>query len=446
MPRMLRVLLGATLCALWAPILSGAIPSLYLFTAPKNLFDPQTGIYANPTERGKRWERPASVELVYPDDRAGFRIHCGLRIHGGLSRRPEESPKHSFRLLFKAKYGAERLRFPLFGPGEVREFKTLVLRAGYNDSWLYPDARARRRASYLRDEWMRQSMAAMGYPSARGIFVHLYLDRLYWGVYNLCERPDAWFMAAHEGGSARDYDSRKASKILSGDAVEWNKMMALANAGLDDRRSFDEIGRYLDLTEFADYMILNYYAGNADWDRDSNWYAARRRSRDGGFQFFVWDGECVLGDLDACTMDFDDENSPPGLFHKLCESPDFRRLFAARIRRLLLDGGPLSPQPAAARYQALARQLDDAIFAEAARWGGYRRERRQDGTRSYDPYTTKKDWDRQVERLLKNYFPKRTTVVLRQFQERGLYPPTGSSGGLGRITPRGRSKTSILVR
>ena len=422
MPRMLRVLLGVALCALWAPSLPGAIPSLYIVTASKNLFGAQTGIYDHPTERGKQWERPSSVELVYPGGRAGFRIKCGLRIHGCLSRRPEESPKHSFRLLFKAKYGAKRLRFPLFGPGGAREFKTLVLRAGFNDSWLHPDARWRRRASYIRDEWMRESMAAMGYPSARGIFVHLYLDGLYWGVYNLCERPDAWFMAGHEGGSARDYDSRRASKILSGDATVWDKMMALANAGLDDRRSFDQIAHYLDPTEFADYMILNYYAGNSDWDRDSNWYAGRRRTKGGRFEFFVWDGECTLGDMDACTMDFDDENSPPGLFHKLCDSPDFRRLLAARIRRLLLNGGPLSPGAAAARYQALARQLHGAIFAEAARWGGYRHELRQDKTGACQPDTAKKDWDRELERILKRYFPKRTAVVLRQFRERGLYP------------------------
>ncbi len=437
MPRMLRALLGAACCAVWTPIFPGAlpageialdqhggfysIPSLCVVTAPSNLFDPRTGIYNHPTKRGKRWERPASVELIYPDGRAGFRVNCGLRIHGGLSRRPEKSPKHSFRLLFKAKYGAKRLRFPLFGPAGPQQFKTLVLRAGYNDSWLNPDARSRQRASYVRDEWMRESMAAMGYPSARGIFVHLYLDGLYWGVYNVCERPDAWFMAAHEGGSARDYDSRRASKILSGDATAWNKMMALANAGLDDRRSFDRIGHYLDLTEFADYMILNYYAGNSDWDRDSNWYAARRRTKDGRFQFFVWDAECILGDLDACTMDFDDENSPPGLFHKLCNSPGFRRLLAARIRRLLLNGGPLSPQSAATRYQASARQLHSAISAEAARWGGYRHDGRRNNPGPYEPDKARRDWDSELERILKEYFPKRTAIVLKQFGERGLY-------------------------
>ena len=77
----------------------------------------------------------------------------------------------------------------MFGPGGVQEFDALVLRAGNNNSWLDSNGEGRRRADYIRDEWMRQSMLAMGYPSARGIFVHLYLNGLYWGLYNLCERP-----------------------------------------------------------------------------------------------------------------------------------------------------------------------------------------------------------------------------------------------------------------
>jgi len=47
-----------------------------------------------------------------------------------LNRRPEESPKHAFRLAFHKKYGAGKLKFPLFpGPG-AEEFDGLILRAG----------------------------------------------------------------------------------------------------------------------------------------------------------------------------------------------------------------------------------------------------------------------------------------------------------------------------
>src|ERR1043165_4269813 len=74
-----------------------AIPSLLIVTAPENLFSPETGIYTHPTERGTKWERPASVEFVETNGARAFQINCGVRIHGGMSRRPEESTKHYFR-------------------------------------------------------------------------------------------------------------------------------------------------------------------------------------------------------------------------------------------------------------------------------------------------------------------------------------------------------------
>ena len=82
-----------------------SIPTLSVVMAPADLFDPTHGIYANPKESGVDWERPAAVELIFPDGRPGIQVDCGIRIQGGWNRRPEESPKHPFRLLFKKKYG-----------------------------------------------------------------------------------------------------------------------------------------------------------------------------------------------------------------------------------------------------------------------------------------------------------------------------------------------------
>src|SRR5215510_4076106 len=92
-----------------------AIPSLLLVVDPADLFDPERGIYANPKQSGADWERPAVAELIQSAPQEGFRINCGVRIQGGWNRRPEESPKHAFRLVFRKKYGVAKLRFPLFG-------------------------------------------------------------------------------------------------------------------------------------------------------------------------------------------------------------------------------------------------------------------------------------------------------------------------------------------
>ena len=141
----------------------------------------------------------------------------------------------------------------------------------------------RRRGDYIRDQWMRDSYRAMGHASARGQFVHLYLNGLYWGIYNLTERPDAAFAAAPFGGRTSDYDARNGENILSGTSEAWEKLLAIVNNGKSDTEWFKQIDERVDLPAFADFMILNFYGGNADWDRSSNWYSARRRTPAGKF-------------------------------------------------------------------------------------------------------------------------------------------------------------------
>ena len=399
-----------------------SIPSFSLVMDPQDLFAAERGIYAHPKESGELWERPASCELIYPDARPGFQIGCGVRVQGGWNRRPEESPKHSLRLLFKRKYGPAKLEFPLFGESGVREFDTIILRGGCNNTWLHWNGEERRRGDFIRDQWMRDTMREMGYPSARGLFAHLYLNGLYWGLYNPSERPSAPFVAAHLGGRPKDYDSMNGEKVLEGNKTAWNKMMALANAGLGGDREFQAIQEYLDLPNLIDFLILNFYGGNADWDRASNWYAARRRSPSGKFLFFVWDGERTLEAVDANTMSFDDDESPPRLFHKLRENAEFRRQFAARVQRHLFNGGALTPPAAAKRFATWAEAIAKPVLLESARWGDYRRDVHRYKQGPYELYTRDGHWRPEIQRLLTDYFPRRTAAVLGQFREAGLYP------------------------
>lgn len=397
-----------------------AIATLTIAADPADLFSAARGIYTHPLARGSDWERPVTVQMFEADGRLAFECGAGLRIHGGTSRQPEESPKHSFRLAFRQRYGTSGLQFPVFGPGGAQSFDRLILRAGNNDSWLSSRGEARQHADYLRDEWMRRSMLAMGYPSARGRFAQLYLNGLYWGVYNLCESPGPDLFPTNAGPTGVQFDVRKADKIEAGDASAWNQMMRWINAGVSDPRQYAHLSETVDLTELADYLILNFYAGNTDWDRSANWYALRPRTPAGQFQFVVWDGECTLRNVDADTLDLDDDESPTRLFHALSQNDEFRHLFAARARHLLLGAGPLAPQNCAQRYRELADSISAALTAEAARWGTYRRDVHRYKTGPFEAYSVEQSWRSETNRLLTQYFPQRGTVLLRQFRERGL--------------------------
>jgi hypothetical protein len=171
-------------------------------------------------------------------------------------------------------------------------------------------------------------------------------------------------------------------------------------------------------------MIVNYYGANADWDRASNWYAGRRRDPPGRYQFIVWDGERTLEQVTDDRMDFDDDQSPSRLFHKLEESEEFRALLVERIRRHCHGEGALTPQRAADRFRKLADNLDLAIVAESARWGSYRNDFHRYKEGPYERYTRDEHWRPEIQRLLNIYFPQRTEVFLQILERRGLGAPS----------------------
>lgn len=400
------------------PALS-ALSAVSLALDPHDLFDPTRGIYANPMEAGPDWERHGVMEWLPAKGGAGFAVECGVRIQGGWNRRPEECPKHSLRLIFRKRHNSDKLHHPLFGDG-VSEFEEVVLRGGCNNTWLHWSGEERARGDYLRDQWMRDTYAAMGRLSARGRFVHLFLNGLYWGIYNLVERPSAPFLAEHLGGKEGDYEVRNGTNVLEGDAKVWEELMQCVNGGLESPEAYARLEGLLDLPAFTDYMILNLYGANADYDRSSNWYAARSRKPGGRFVFIVWDGERTLEDPTSNTLRYDEDQSPARIFQKLRENPAFREQFNRRVRELCRDDGPLSPKSAGTRYERLAADLAPAIVLESARWGDYRRDVHRYKTEPYELYMPETHWKPEIQRLLRDYFPKRTAEFLSQLEKAGL--------------------------
>jgi hypothetical protein len=395
-----------------------AIPHVRLRIDPGELFDAERGIYTHPTQTGDAWERPVRIEYVRTNGLIAT-APAGVRIQGGWSRRPIESPKHSFRIIFRSRYGLTRWREPLF-QGGVPGADQLVLRSGNNHSWLHRDARERTSADYVRDPWMRASHAAMGHPAARSHPVHVFLNDLYWGVYDLCERPDAHFAARAWGGKDEDYDTRNADKVLSGDDVAWKRLMTRVNAGVDSEAAYEAIQRELDVPAFIDYMLLNLFGANGDWDRGSNWYAARRRIPTGKWHVIVWDGERVLENPEDDRLLDDDDECPTRVFQRLRQWPAFRWEFSRRAHRHLDSGGALDPDRAAERFKALADRLRPVLPAESLRWGDYRHTVHPHESGPFETYTVSQHWEPEIQRIVGSYFPKRAAAFRQQLKQAGL--------------------------
>ncbi|MCH8921714.1 MAG: lamin tail domain-containing protein, partial [Planctomycetes bacterium] len=383
-----------------------------------------------------------------------FQINAGIRPHGGASR--SLSRKNSLRLLFKEEYGPTKLDYPLFGDG-VDRFDTIVVRPTFNDGWGWSGAGGD--PLFARDEWHRQTQAAMGSTASRGINVHLYINGLYWGLYNPIERADSSFAAQHFGGDKTEWDSINHHGTVDGSSATWNTMKSMAAAvnsasgtaakwaayqalqGNDPNGNNDpQRENFLDVENYIDYLLVSFYSGNNDWP-SNNWYAARRRGPESeGFQFFAWDSEISMT-LSGRTNIFDNRTGQIGgvtvAYGSLRFYDEFQLAFADRVHKHMFNGGALYVDPdnpewdpdhpernlPAARMVKITDEVRDAVVAESARWGDMHRS---------TPYTRNAEWQRELNELLVDtpgnssdgFFTVRWGIALNHLRGANLYPDT----------------------
>lgn len=426
-----------------------SIPSISIVTNPGYLFsestDPAEGgiyIYTGVTT-GVDWERPVSIEYYEPATDKQFQLNCGLSLHGAASRQPEKTGKHSFKASFKTQYGESSLDFKLYeDKTAVEKFDHLVLRAGYNQSWLHPDSWQRTNSQYLNDSFAKRLQLSMGQTSTHDRFAHLFINGLYWGLYDVSERVSDNFMEDYFAGTETDYDVINHDGLADGETVAFDRLVELAKTGQYDQIMTEKL---LNVENFIDYLIINFYIGNADWGTN-NWYMARNRVEPGnGFYSFCWDSESSLTDVNINKI-----NGGSGFQGKLrsilfgsstgtattgglYNNKEFKLKFADRIQKHFFNNGTLTPEVTSQIYKTSADELDLPIILESARWGDYRRNVLRPQNSQPPVYTRNDHWIPRKESLLANYFPKRSGNVYKQFEALGLVseiaPPAFSSYG-----------------
>lgn len=423
------------------------LPVLSIVMNPADLFEP-TGLYWAANVVNKSFpNKPCSVELVLPDGRTAFATTAGLEAHGNASREPSKNPKHGFKLNFRGDFGPAVLDYPLFPESPVTRFDDVILRPDFNTSWRHwsdspnngAGAYQRSRATRFRDAWIKHAFRDMGQIASHNRYVHLFLNGLYWGVYDLSEQPTKHFGAAYYGGKDDEYDAYDQGILRAGTAAAYNAMLAISN--LTDNANYERMKQYLDVPQYIDYVLLHFFVGHQDWGFNKNWHALRPRRPGGTFKFFPWDGECILLNEDINRVGNTDV--PAGLHTKLRDNPQYRLDFADRVHKhLIAPGGALTREANLARWFYWSNLLYKPIVAESCRWGDYRRDVHpwQDGT--FVLYTRETHWLPENQRMVTSYFLNRPGIVLNQLRSAGLYPnvdaPEFRLGGLsGTLTAGG---------
>ncbi len=438
-----------------------AIPTISIITDNQNLFDPATGIYVNAGGHGIDWEKECSVELIYPDGSKGFNIEAGLRIRGGWSRHPE-FPKHAFRLFFRSEYGKAKLEYPLFGNEGVSEFDAVDLRCEENYAWSNGDSRN----TCVRDIFSHDTQRDMGQPYTRCRYYHLYINGMYWGLYDTEERAEASYASEYLGGKKDDYDVVKVStdnwsytiEATDGNLNSWQDLWNRCATGFASDSNYyklegkDANGKpvtgseiKIDIDNLIDYMLVIFYTGNFDsptsafgYNKGCNNFNAidNRVDKSAGFTFYTHDAEHTLfsdaaspgiglyedrvnlatrTDAYKMTVASFTVFHPQWLHYKLTSNAEYRMRFADRAYKYLNGDGALTPAKALARLNNRVSQIQTAIIAESARWGNT-------NTWNGVAYTKDDNWLPEVKKIQNNFIPYRTKIVIDQLKTGKLYP------------------------
>ncbi|CAN5336996.1 hypothetical protein BH23VER1_BH23VER1_02640 [soil metagenome] len=421
------------------------VPSLSIAIDANDMFGSSAGIYTHPGSSGTAWERRTSLELIDPTDPGGpgnFQLNCAIRIQGGAFRSFGLTRKKSFRVLFKSQYGSGglptggpgKLDFPLFGEGSgvAQEFQTLIFRMESNDGWQWSAAGGQ--PQYARDEFGRRVQLALGQPASHGRYLHLYINGVYWGLYNVVERPDSGFAESYIDGAVRELWEGQNSGSPTNDATSltfWNtyksELAPISTASTGPARDaiflrasgFDPDGTrnpafpvWADPDNNIDYFLTNWYVGNSDWPH-KNYYGGidSQPGRD-GYKYFMWDAEWSLFlRSDTNTNRVTDFRGIAEPQDDLEESPEYRMRFADRAHRALFHGGPLSPEGARSIYEEITARHTSILVPEAARWGNQHGQARHVG-----------HWQAEYDHIIADWFPVRSGIFLSQLRARGLYP------------------------
>ena len=177
------------------------------------------------------------MELIDAKSSNGFQVNAGVRIRGGYSRM-SSNPKHAFRFFFREVYGNSKLYYPLFENEGATEFDKVDLRTAQNYSWSIDGGNHN---TFLRDIFSRDSQRDMEQPYTRGRYYHLFLNGMYWGLFQSEERPEARYAETYFGDSKEDYDVIKVTVIswpyyniaTDGNMDAWTELWNLCVKGFE---------------------------------------------------------------------------------------------------------------------------------------------------------------------------------------------------------------------
>jgi len=332
------------------------LPVFSLSTNVENLYGP-AGIYTNYASEGPLWERP--VSFSYYNDVQQFSAISGIRIQGGNS---VFMPKKAFRLHFRGGYGTSVLKASPFDRGPT-SFKNLVLRSGYDDDI------STSTGTLLRDPFSDELWGKLGELATESDFGVLLLNNSYWGIYNIRESINEYFIEDNLG--IQDFDMVRFQKwgpdLKYGTMEEWNRLVSYFDSTDFTRPEvYDQVSAFMDMNSLLNLLSLVHCSQFRSW----TWGAFAIKPDGGRWRWAIWDTDRSYNTTSwngfTEYANTSAEKWPNFIPQKLVQNERFRIDLINRNCDLL--NSLFIPDSAIRRYDSLVAVLSPEMDAEFERW------------------------------------------------------------------------------
>ncbi len=253
-------------------------------SVPGQHFDYESGMHrsGNFMMRGREWERRVRGQLFLQNGELVLDQDFGLRIHGNTSR---IYTNRSFRLYARADYGERFFEYPVFEKRPEQHYKRLKLRNSGQDII----------HTYFRDALISTLMTGTHVDVEAYRPVQVFINGEYWGIRNLRERFDRYYVQERFGVGEQDV-AILDHWVLSEDNYdphyeEFRNFIRMTDP--EDAGYFETAAGYIDPLSLFDLRIADIFFGR--WDIH-HWRIWRDSSReDSRWRWNMWDMDVGMG-------------------------------------------------------------------------------------------------------------------------------------------------------
>ena len=240
------------------------LPIIHLVSDEYNLFDYDYGIYTyGPEDYGgypyfganfwEDWERPVHISF-YENNQLKFNSNAGMKIFGAYSRGWDQK---SIALYARSLYGVGDFDYQFFDELNYDSFESVVLRNSGND-WMRTN---------MRDAAITSLMEGSHIDYQSFKTVSSYINKAYWGLYNLREKVSENMLASKHDVNPNDITMLEFDgEVVDGDNQEYIELRQFIQQNdFSEEENYNYVINQIDIENFMEYHIAQIYMDNRDY-------------------------------------------------------------------------------------------------------------------------------------------------------------------------------------